>query len=270
MEATSFGMNRTVTKMAPRRTKDTNQSANEYTPQTPVDTSSLEAARLAFLQESETLGSIPPPASLKGMAKTGLDKLKGGTPGILMDKLGERLAFERGGTRLYDALITKYRAVQQAEKKDVLPPIFELAQKIPASADVLTTADHDTPLEILARIRNDELHHVHILSAFIEKMGGDPAAVTPCADVIGTAAMGLVQVVTEPRTTLAQAFTAILSAELTDNAGWELLIELAQRAGESAAVQQFGEALAREQEHAAIIKAWLSHVLSHGAGTVAV
>lgn len=269
MEATSLGMNRTVTKMAPRRTRDTSQSANEYTPQTPVDTTSLDAARLAFLQESETLGSIPPPASLKGMAKAGLDKLKGGAPGVLMDKLGERLAFERGGTRLYDALLVKYRAVQQMEP-DILPPVRELASKLPAQADILVTAANDTPLEILARIRNDELHHVHILSAFMEKMGGDPAAVTPCADVIGTASMGLVQVVTEPRTTLAQDFTAILSAELTDNAGWELLIELAEQAQESEAVQQFGEALAREREHAAVIKAWLSHVLSHGAGTVAV
>jgi len=269
MEATSFGMNRTVTKMAPRRTKDTVHSADALTPQKPLDTTILDAERLAFLQEAESLGSIPPPASLKGMAKSGIDKLKGGAPGVLMDKLGERLAFERGGTRLYDALLIKYQAAQQVEA-DILPPVRELAKKMPERADALMTAGHETPLETLVRIRNDELHHVHILSAFMEKMGGDPAAVTPCADVIGTASMGLVQVVTEPRTTLAQAFTAILSAELTDNAGWELLIELAERAGESEAVQQFGEALAREQEHAGIIKSWLSHALAHGAGTVAV
>lgn len=33
-------------------------------------------------------------------------RVKGDSPTILLDKLGERLAFKRTGTRLYDALIT--------------------------------------------------------------------------------------------------------------------------------------------------------------------
>lgn len=37
--------------------------------------------------------------------------LKGDSPHILLDKLGERLAFERTGARLYDALITKCEAM---------------------------------------------------------------------------------------------------------------------------------------------------------------
>ena len=38
------------------------------------------------------------------MLKTALNKLVGVSPEVLIDKLGERLAFERTGTRLYDAL----------------------------------------------------------------------------------------------------------------------------------------------------------------------
>jgi hypothetical protein len=41
------------------------------------------------------------------MVSIGLDILKGESPQILLDKLGERLAFERTGARLYDAFITK-------------------------------------------------------------------------------------------------------------------------------------------------------------------
>lgn len=43
-----------------------------------------------------------------------------------------------------------------------------------------------------------------MLSEAIVDMGGDPTAQTPCADVSAVAAMGLIQVLTDPRTTLAQ------------------------------------------------------------------
>ncbi len=39
---------------------------------------------------------------------------------------------------------------------------------------------------------------------------------------------GLPAVLTDPRTNLIQCLDALLVAELTDNAGWEMLIELAQ------------------------------------------
>ena len=42
----------------------------------------------------------------------------------------------------------------------------------------------------------------------MEQLGGDPTAQTPCADVTATASMGLIQVVTDPRTTLAQSLNA--------------------------------------------------------------
>jgi hypothetical protein len=36
--------------------------------------------------------------------------MKGEKPTLLLDKLGERLAFERSGTRLYEALVSKHDA----------------------------------------------------------------------------------------------------------------------------------------------------------------
>jgi hypothetical protein len=109
-----------------------------------------------------------------------------------------------------------------------------------------------------------------MLCLAMQKMGGDPTAQTPCADVTATASMGIVQVLTDPRTTLAQCLNAILSAELTDNAGWELLVQLAEDAGESELAGRFLGALGQEQEHLAIVKGWLTQLVTEGAGTPAV
>jgi len=102
------------------------------------------------------------------------------------------------------------------------------------------------------------------------KLGGDPTAQTPCADSVATASMGLIQVLTDPRTTLAQCLNAILTAELTDNAGWELLVPLVEEAGEEELAGRFLAALADEQEHLAIVKGWLMSLLADSAGTPAV
>jgi hypothetical protein len=111
---------------------------------------------------------------------------------------------------------------------------------------------------------------LHLLGECMLKMGGDPTAMTPCADVQATASMGLVQVLTDPRTTLAQCLGAILTAELTDNAAWELLIQLAEEAGETELAGRFLGALAEEQEHLAIVKGWLTQLVARGGGTPAV
>jgi hypothetical protein len=86
-------------------------------------------------------------------------------------------------------------------------------------------------MDTLGRIRAEELAHFHLLCEAAITLGADPTAQTPCADVAATASMGLLHVVADPRTTLAQSLNAILTGELTDNAGWDLLTELAQEAG---------------------------------------
>jgi hypothetical protein len=267
MEATTIGMNRTGTAMSPVDVKAMTEAADALSPAMPIDTTAAEAERLAYINESETVGSIPPPASMKGVLKAGMAKMKGGTPSVFMDKIGERIAFERGGTRLYDALITKYAGVQAAGQ-EVLTPASQLP---PLDGGVAPgSIAGEAPLETLQRIRNEELEHFKMLCLAMEKMGGDPTAQTPCADVTATASMGIIQVVTDPRTTLAQCLNAMLTAELTDNAGWELLIQLAEDAGETELAGRFLGALGQEQEHLAIVKGWLTQLVSQGAGTPAV
>src|SRR5690606_6887484 len=97
MAATTTGMNRTGAKMSPAGTKAMVAAAKQLTPPQPIDTAAMEAERIHYIHAADAVGSIPPPASVKGTLKMGMAKMKGGEPGILMDKLGERIAFERGG-----------------------------------------------------------------------------------------------------------------------------------------------------------------------------
>lgn len=52
------------------------------------------------MAESDAIGSIRQPITLKVKAKTMVSRLKGDEPDTQIDKLGERLAFERTGVRL--------------------------------------------------------------------------------------------------------------------------------------------------------------------------
>ncbi|HUR88366.1 MAG TPA: ferritin-like domain-containing protein [Ramlibacter sp.] len=266
MEATTIGMNRTGSALSPVDVKAMTDAADVFSPAVAVDTTAAEAERLVYINESDAVGSIPPPASMKGMLKAGMEKAKGANPSVFMDKLGERIAFERGGTRLYEALITKYQALH-ALGQEVLPPAESLAS--PDGSTVASVAG-EQPLQTLVRIRGDELDHFKMLGEAMLKLGGDPTALTPCADVTATSTMGILQVVTDPRTTFAQCLNAMLTAELADTAGWELLIQLADDAGESELAGLFLGALTQEQEHVAIVKGWLTSLVMQGAGTPAV
>ncbi len=269
MEATNIGFNRTGTKLSPAGTLAMTEAVNELAPPEPIDTGATEAERLVYINEAESVGSVPPPASMKGVLKAGMAKMKGSHPGIFFDKIGERIAFERSGVRLYDALIVKHQAVEQMGQ-EMLPPAEEVMDSTAEGMFALAPVQGERPAQTLARIRGEELEHFHLLCQAMEQLGGDPTAMTPCADVQATASIGLVQVLTDPRTTLAQCLNAMLTAELTDNAAWELLISLAEDAGEFDLAGRFLGALAQEQEHLAVIKGWLTALLSQGAATPAV
>lgn len=168
----------------------------------------------------------------------------GERPEMLMDKIGERIAFERSGTRLYEALIRKFEVLQETGSVPDLP----LPMNVSAEGALGT----------LLRIRDEEHEHFLMLCEVMQALGGDPTAQTPCANVIATASLGLLQVLTDPRTTFAQCLTAILTAELTDNAGWELLISLADQSGENEIADRFRAALVDEEQHLVTVRAWVT------------
>lgn len=95
----------------------------------------------------------------------------------------------------------------------------------------------------------------------ITTLGGDPTVMSPCADTLMVSSLGLIQVLTDPRTTVAQSLQAILTAELTDRDGWGLLITLADGLGREELVQEFRGALASEERHLLSVRGWLEGLL---------
>lgn len=270
MEATTPGRNRTGAAVSPDGVKQMIKAVDDLSPPGPIDTASMEAMRLTYINESDSVGSIPPPASLlRGSVKKGVAALNGVSPSLFMDKIGERIAFERTGTRLYDGLIAKYLALSESSG-ELLLPFDQLPADIRQDGGLVVRQRGESALETLQRIRAEELGHFLLLCECMTQMGGDPTAQTPCADVAATASMGVMQVISDPRTTLAQSLNAALMAELTDNASWELLEALAARAGQAAMATQFRAALAAEQEHLIIVRAWLKALTLDEAGTEAV
>jgi rubrerythrin len=179
------------------------------------DERDLARIRTEYAREADPVGTLPEPK-------------QSGLGAVLMDKLGARLAFERAGTRLYDALMAKC----QADRSSKLP------------------------LKEVQHIRDEEATHFALVGAAIQSLGGDPTAQTPEADVSGVEGMGLMQVLTDPRTTVAQALHAILVAEMTDNAAWEELVDLTTRAGNDDLVARFIKAHEEEMEHLGKVRGW--------------
>jgi hypothetical protein len=264
MEATIAGPNRTGTALARNEVELMLEAVETFSPPAAASTLSLDIARQAYITEAESVGSIPPPTG-EVKAPKGKQQIAAPVVAVFLDKLGERLAFERTGVRLYDALISKYLA------------LYNLNGEQSASERTATNGDGEslaprgeTALDTLRKIRADELRHFHLLSGCIEQMGGDPTAQTPCADVTATASAGIMQAITDPRTTFAQCLNTILTVELTDNAAWELLSELAVKAGRKDIAQQFETALADEAEHLQIVRGWLAALLTNDVGSPAV
>lgn len=271
MQATSTGPNLTGSAVSPKGCQAMLEAVQELHVPGPINTSAQEEQRMVYIEEAESVGSVPSPSSLVEAIKTRVSKLFGkADPSIFLDKIGERIAFERGGTRLYDALATKYRALTQQSSDSLLPSVRQMAASKTEESLLMQGPEDETPLETLTRIRAEELSHFRMLCDAMEELGGDPTAQTPCADVTATASMGLIQVVTDPRTTLAQSLNAMVAAELIDNAGWELLATLADEAGKPEYTGQFLAALSEEQQHLAIVKGWLSVLVSERAGSLAV
>jgi hypothetical protein len=231
---TDLGPNRTGAQTAPARAKEMAENT-AAAPAEPREASALALVRAELSQQAPPVGTVPVPGNLKGVAKTAAKALQGTKVTVFVDKLGERLAFERSGVRLYDAVLAKVPASRKGE-------------------GTMTVGD-------LRRFRDEELAHMHLVKEAIEKVGADPTAMTPCADLVGVQSMGLVQAVTDPRTTLTQCLEAILTAELADNDGWKILIAMAEAIGQEDLARRFTEALAEEDVHLQSIRSWLAERL---------
>jgi rubrerythrin len=234
------GSNKTGLDMSPEDSKLLIEGAESALPSSDGNEMTLASYREPEILAADPVGSVPPPGTLTGVAKTGMQKLLGNQPEVLLDKLAGRLAFERTGTRLYDAMLAKCSV-----RRDEVDGIS---------------------VEQFLRFRNEEANHFALLWEAMRELGADPTAQTPEADVNGVASMGLLQIITDPRTSVAQCIHAIHIAELTDRDGWDLLIKLAREMGQTGMAENFTGALADEEQHLETIRQLMEQTVLTEAG----
>lgn len=235
-QAPEIGMNRTGAGMSPIHSKEMIHGA-DLGPVAPGSTDDADRLRRQYIAEAPPVGSVPLPSTVRGAVQTAVDMVRGKEPAVFIDKLGQRLAFERTGVRLYEALLNKF--------------------------EVEGSWEGGPSREELELHRAQELAHFELIRATMEEIGADPTAITPSADVAAVEAMGLVQVIADPRMTLAQSICAIFTAELTDHEAWALLVELAQALGKEEMAARFERAREEEHHHVTRVRAWVSrHTLA--------
>ncbi|HZN05825.1 MAG TPA: ferritin-like domain-containing protein [Pyrinomonadaceae bacterium] len=223
--------NRTGIQTSPELAEELIEGANSAAPSSEGGVEDIAEYRTDYIAQGFALGSMPAmPISEEAEASEDQAGMA-----VLLDKLGERLAFERMGTRLYEALLNKCQT---------------LGEQTPGPT-----------LQEIEHIGSEELEHFLMLNRIITDIGGDPTVVSPGADVAGVASLGIMQVLTDPRSSMPQCLQALMTAELTDNAGWELLIELADGLGYNDIKTEFETALVHEEEHLQNVRDWLSDMV---------
>jgi hypothetical protein len=234
--------NRTGIMTNPELSAELVQGTKKTIPSSHADGKRLLEMRTDRLQEDAPLGSCPVIVT-NGFEKAQEElSAEADRKSVLLDKLGERLAFERQGTRLYEAFMQKLDAAPVEDENPDGPSMEELRH-----------------------IHDEELEHFKLLQKTISAMGGDATVQTPSADVAGVLSHGILQIVGDPRTTIPQMLQALLNAELSDNDGWQLLRELAEELGHGELGTLCAEAFEEEQEHLQKVRAWLSQAVAYEA-----
>jgi hypothetical protein len=213
------GDNHTGIALHPEYAAEMINGTKEFGPTSGGGPELLAQNRVRIAEMSAPTGTMPPVSSVPA------EQL------VLLDKLGARLQFERTGTRLYEALISKL--------------------------DAYGTFEGGPSREDLVQIRNEEHGHMQLVHALILQIGGDPTVVTPCANLQAVASRGIGDVLLDPRTTLLECLDAILVAEMTDHESWEALVSLAPPVATELEAE-LREAEQTEAEHLDKVRAWIA------------
>lgn len=228
----SLGHNRTGIAASPMDGRAQARAASDNAPP-PAALLQATALREDFTRQADRLGSVPPVATAPGVAETALHALQGHRLASFIDKLGERLAFERSGVRAYEAVMVKVEALGAWQGG----PTQDLMQEQ----------------------CNEELRHFQMLKQMLEHLGADPTAMTPSADVAAVEASGVFKVLGDPRTSLSQALHALLVLEDVDADGWDVLVKMAESTGQNGMASEFRNALATEEIHKQRVREWLGN-----------
>jgi bacterioferritin (cytochrome b1) len=154
----------------------------------------------------------------------------------VIDVLCERLCFERSGVKLYDKILERMRQSKE-------PAITKM-------------------LEQMQEHRDQEKEHEEWLEDCIRKLGGDDKKMTEKAKLVTEESKGIEEVIMkDPQ--LPHLFHALLAAELVDNAGWDLLVQLADEADDTQAKRDFKKRLHEEEEHLILMREVMKKLSLH-------
>lgn len=212
--------NRTGLGPHPELLQEMVESTSEFGPTSAGGLDGIAQLRVRYAQEASPTGTMPP------SEKVPAERLH------LLDRLGARLQFEKTGTRLYEAVLAKH--------------------------DAYGAFDGGPTRDDLMVIRNQEHHHAVVAKELIERLGGDPTALTPTANLQAIAGRGILDVVADPRTSLIDCLEAIVVAELADHESWHMLVPLARDLGDRHLLTEIEAAENVEDEHLKKLRAWLA------------
>lgn len=222
-------INRTGIMTRPEMGAELIRGAEELTAESEADAAEIGEMRQEYLEEAWPIGSEPLPLG-DAEAEETLAEPEALT--VLLDKLGERLAFERQGTRLYEAFLQRFELQGLEEESG------------PTAAE-------------LRHICDEEFDHFRYLQQAVVQFGGDATVKSPSADVAAVLSKGAVEIIADPRTSLPQCLQALLTAELADNDGWQLLGLLAGQLELEELASRCRAAHETEQEHLEKVRNWL-------------
>jgi bacterioferritin (cytochrome b1) len=106
----------------------------------------------------------------------------------------------------------------------------------------------------LTQHRDEEREHARWLEEQIRALGGDADAKTEMSELVTRESRGIADVILDGDNHLSHLFHALLTAELADRAGWELLLSLADQAQDRDTRRELKRRLAQEEQHVAFIR----------------
>ena len=215
------GSNRTPMSLAPERAAEMMAMPPDLVPEKGVP---RDFAKMRAIAAREALPAATNPPLSAGTRKK--------VSALVVDKLAERMSFERGGVRLYETLLLKHAT-------------YGTWRGGPSKDDLL-------------HILQEELQHFEMLHRALRSLGADPTAVTASTNLAATISAGVCMAINDPRTNLLECLEAILVAELSDNACFEALLELVRAEGQDDLAGEIEEALEEEQEHLVKVKGWIA------------
>jgi len=154
-----------------------------------------------------------------------MQKLAGTNVSRVIDLLNERLTFERSGVKLYDKILERMRTDPQAARM----------------------------VDQMQEHRDEEKEHEEWLEKQIRALGGDARSPSEKSILVRAESQGIEHVI-ERDAHLPHDFHALLIAELADNAGWDLLVQLADEVGDRDAKKEFKKRLHEEEEHLLFVR----------------